>query len=444
MLEQQARLLLADPGGRVFEYPPLQCVGKSGPHFVPVDEWIALPQGSKLFTLPGRTAIGWDQDSQALQPVGEIKASRQKFTPIPVGAFLPPGYVRTHLPAVSLLKDAAILPTWAYTCVAWHSDSFQAAAFRIDDNEKWQPEQYDDRDLLPRIQKLAAKFPRNRLVKHLEHCATHYHCFAAKNLFFGRWEAPLPVSPQCNAGCLGCLSWQPKGRSIRSHHRIRFRPTVREICEIAVPHLETAPDAMVSFGQGCEGEPLLEYKLIGEAVVAIRRETKRGTIHLNTNGSLPAELETLVKLGLDSVRISLNSCLPERYEAYFSPRDYTFLKVKESATRTRKAGAYVHLNLLVFPGLSDQNQEIDRLLDWIEETGIHRIQLKNLCIDPEAYISRMPDFQKRGMGMRYLRDTLRAQTPQVALGYFNIPKEEFRLPSGKTKKRRVSRAGETP
>ncbi|MBM3325246.1 MAG: hypothetical protein FJY66_06220 [Calditrichaeota bacterium] len=104
----------------------------------------------------------------------------------------------------------------------------------------------------------------------------------------------------------------------------------------------------------------------------------------------------------------------------------------------------MHLNLLVFPGVSDQKREIDGLLKWIETTGVHRIQLKNLCIDPEAYVSRMPGMQERGMGMRHLRDVLRAEAPQVALGYFNIPKEEFGSANRKAKTRKVSRAGETP
>ncbi len=443
-MSKQAWLLLTDQNGRVFEYPFLRSVGKSGPYFVPVDKWIPLPEGSKLFTLPGRRAIGRNDDSQELQPVTEIEQGRKELAPLPVGAFLPPGYVRTHLPGVESFGDATILPTWAYTCVAWRDGELVTAAYRIDANKKWQPDKYDDRDLLPRIRELVGKFPQNRLLGHLEHCATHYHCFAAKNLFLGRWEAPLPVAPKCNAACMGCLSWQPKSRHVSSHHRIRFRPTVKEICEVAVHHLESAPAAMVSFGQGCEGEPLLEHKLITEAIRAIRRETKRGTIHLNTNGSLPRELESLVKVGLDSVRISLNSFQPERYNAYFSPRDYSFVDVRKCAMRAQRAGAYLHINLLVFPGLSDQQREIELLLKWIEEIGIHRIQLKNLCIDPEAYIKAMLGWEEKGMGMRYLRDTLRAHAPHVALGYFNVPKEEFAAPRARTKKMLVSRVGETP
>jgi hypothetical protein len=60
-----------------------------------------------------------------------------------------------------------------------------------------------------------------------------YHCFAAKNIFVGRWEAPLPTSPTCNARCVGCLSLQ-EGECPASQDRIQFVPTPEEI-EAAVP-----------------------------------------------------------------------------------------------------------------------------------------------------------------------------------------------------------------
>ena len=47
---------------------------------------------------------------------------------------------------------------------------------------------------------------------------------------------------------------------------------------------------MVSFGQGCEGEPLLRWKEIERAIRLVRARTRRGSIHANTNGSLPVAL----------------------------------------------------------------------------------------------------------------------------------------------------------
>ena len=84
---------------------------------------------------------------------------------------------------------------------------------------------------------------------------------------------------------------------------------------------------MVSFGQGCEGEPLMQAPVIEEAVRAMRRATGRGTINLNTNASRPATVARLFDAGLDSMRVSINSLREACYDAYFRPRGYTFADV---------------------------------------------------------------------------------------------------------------------
>ena len=40
---------------------------------------------------------------------------------------------------------------------------------------------------------------------------------------------------------------------------------------------------MVSFGQGCEGEPSLAFEVIAAAIAEMRRQTRRGLININTS-----------------------------------------------------------------------------------------------------------------------------------------------------------------
>ena len=93
---------------------------------------------------------------------------------------------------------------------------------------------------------------------------------------------------------------------------------------------------MVSFGQGCEGEPLLRWKEIARAIRLIRAATPRGSIHANTNGSLPEALGALCDAGLDSVRVSLNSAAPDLYAAYYRPRGYGLHEVIRSVEAARR------------------------------------------------------------------------------------------------------------
>jgi hypothetical protein len=59
-----------------------------------------------------------------------------------------------------------------------------------------------------------------------------YHCPAARNFAMGRWECPIPISPACNANCVGCISLQPDEEAIVStQDRLNFKPTPEEIVD---------------------------------------------------------------------------------------------------------------------------------------------------------------------------------------------------------------------
>ena len=64
-----------------------------------------------------------------------------------------------------------------------------------------------------------------------------------------------------------------------------------------MPHLQEAENSIVSFGQGCEGDPILQADVISEAVRKMRRQTDRGTINFNSNASLPDAIDKLVAAG---------------------------------------------------------------------------------------------------------------------------------------------------
>ncbi|MBI4572414.1 MAG: radical SAM protein, partial [candidate division NC10 bacterium] len=49
------QLVVADSAGRILDHPSLGMAGRSGPHVVevPADDLLRLPEGTKLFTMPG-------------------------------------------------------------------------------------------------------------------------------------------------------------------------------------------------------------------------------------------------------------------------------------------------------------------------------------------------------------------------------------------------------
>jgi len=414
-------MLYADPAGRIYEHSTYRMAGFSGgaPMEFGQPDLIPMPEFSKLFFVPDCPPIGRDPVSGRYRVVAEVAGPEGKMRCLAVAAFLEPGYIRSLLPALDYHSKSYTLPTWAYTAVGFKDDRYWVPAFRIEYNHRWDPRNYDDRDLIPAIEEYRRHIPGEDLVEHLVGCATDHHCFAAKNLFLKRWEAPLPVSRYCNAHCLGCLSHQEGNSCEASHQRIGFKPRPEEIVSLAVSHLTQAREAIASFGQGCEGEPLTEYRLIRNCVAEIRRQTDQGTINLNTNGSSPERIRGLASSGLDSIRISINSARPELYHAYYRPQGYRFEDVVESIHVSKQIGLYTMLNYLVFPGISDQREEFEALRSLIERTGVDFIHLKNLNIDPQLYIQKMPSGSSTPVGMGNLVAALREAFPHIELGYFN-------------------------
>lgn len=415
-------MVYADASGRIFDFPGLKMAGRSGRALHPLDplDLIPLPEGSELFVLPDRLPVGWDADCDEMVVLEENPV--QPPAPVQaVAAFMAPAYTQTALAAFHRLRpDLSPLPLFAYTAVGWWQERFWVAGFRSDpdprqDVRRFRPEVVRWRTL----ERLKCE-KDSRLMQHLGRCSLTYGCPAARNLFMGRWEAPLPTSPACNARCLGCLSLQGPEGPPATQERIAFVPTVEELAGVAVPHLRNAQGPVVSFGQGCEGEPLLQGRLLEQAVRHIRHETNRGTINLNTNASRPEVVEYLVAAGLDSMRISMNSVRSDYYLPYYRPKGYGVEDVLASWRTMKLAGRFVSLNLFVFPGLTDEGAELDRLSAFIEDLGLDLIQLRNHNIDPEWYmdaVGYMPTGHR--VGVRALVKILKKRFPGLGFGYFN-------------------------
>jgi pyruvate-formate lyase-activating enzyme len=177
---------------------------------------------------------------------------------------------------------------------------------------------------------------------------------------------------------------------------------------------------MVSFGQGCEGEPLLRWKEIARALRQVRAATARGSLHANTNGSLPRALAALADAGLDAVRISTNGASADLYAAYYRPSGYALADVVRSMRVAKEKGLYLAVNLLVFPGVTDREEEVERLARLVAEVGVDQVQTRPLAMDPDVYWELARDRGGRGpaLGVRALVAALRRARPGLVVGNF--------------------------
>ena len=420
--------VVANQKGEIFELDGYAAVGMSGKQLTPLkrDQSVALPHGSELMFLPQRTPVLYDIQKKKILSISHNPYDMTAKI-FPVAAFNSPGYIITHTSAYADNPEAAALPLFSYGAVGWFQGVFRSAVLQVDKERRQDLRLMSPEKVEAGIQRMRQKLPENRLRKHLEGCALMYGCPAGKNFFLGRFEAPLPTARTCNADCLGCLSLQKQDGIPCSQERIKFTPTPEEIADVALIHIHDVQKPIVSFGQGCEGDPLMAAEIIVPAVQMIRKKTSRGTIHVNTNGSLPGVMKQLIEAGIDSVRVSINSFRDQCYQAYFRPKGYEFKDVIETIRVSLEKGLYVSINYLNMPGVSDSPEETESLVTFIEQYPIHRIQWRNLNYDPLRYWSAMQTAAPYSgpKGIRNILKQIHKKFPDLSYGYFNPPKEKW-------------------
>ena len=399
----------ADEEGNILDAAGLRGMGRLGRENVPLrpEDLIPLPESADLMLLPQHQAVGQTAEGEVLPMTG-----------LAVAAILPAGYTRLYLPAYVREEGAQRLPLYGYTAVVVYHDELCCAAIYTDENDKWDPMHYNTPELKKLVKRTKKELPGNRIVEQVAGCSLKWHCCTAQNLFYRRWEAGIPASPVCNANCFGCISLQPAECCPSPQSRITFRPTPEEIAAIGVYHLSAAPDGIISFGQGCEGEPSLAADNIAAGIQQIRSKTAKGQININTNAGYTEGIRKIIDAGLDTMRVSIISARALSYDAYYRS-NYQLDSVKESLHYALEHGIYVSLNLLYFPGFNDRAEELAAWMDFLAAYSVQMIQIRNLNIDPESFLSAMPERSGNMLGTKYFLNALQEAFPKMQIGSFS-------------------------
>lgn len=370
-----AGLAYCDARGRIYFDETIEPLADGGiVRVAERDELVPAPEGTVPLILPQRRPLARDR---------AVPAERYA-----IAAALPAGFTRLLVPAYATRAGAPPLPLFGYTFACVVDDTLHVAATRTDESEDWAPRAFGAGELEALLGRRLAEDPENRVLEQVARCSREYGCFTAQNVFLERGEAALPVSPRCNARCIGCISEQEPESGVPSpQERIAYEISAQELARIAVRHLERVDDGIVSFGQGCEGEPLLRSVAIARAIETIRARRRNGIVNLNTNGSMPSALARCIDAGLDAVRVSLNSFRPAVYAAYYRPIGYSLDDVFTSIRLAAGRGLSVSLNLLTHPGVTDDAEEVAAMRAFLAEVPVGMVQTRTLNVDPEWYFA---------------------------------------------------------
>lgn len=414
------RPLLSDNSGEMVAVTGgWEALGQSGLSQGPIIDWIPLPKGSTLMHLPDRPGLARRRSTGQVGPVPGAHT-------LAVAAVLPVGYLRLQLPAHQRRQDqpSPTLPLYGYTAVADRDGEIVVAARLSDDFAPWTGPRPGSAVVAAEVTRLQRQMPRSRVVAQLSICALEHNCLTAQNTFLGYGEGALPTSAACNADCLGCISLQTDSGAPASQPRMGRAPSAEDLVAVGAQHLERAGKAgspgMVSFGQGCEGEPLLRERQLMRVASELSESFPSATIHINTNGSRPEALRRLMRAGVNSCRISVFSFDQRLFEAYYRPRGYTIDDVLGSCRVAAEMGAQLTINLLTFPGISDSPEEAAGTVRRLLELEVGQLQLRSLNVDPLWLLDRVPELPP-GIGIGRLVDLIRSSVPRLALGNFTRP-----------------------
>ncbi len=437
--------VVSNKNGDIFELEDYGAVGMSGnePVLMTYSQVVDMPYGSELMMLPNTKPLVFSFDRGRFEVLHDnpYQPGEEIF---PVAVFNSPGYVNRYFCAYEHCDKNFFLPLFSYGAVGWSdvgnnssyqedglsnatkTGGFMSAAICVDTEPRQDLRLMPQEGIVAGVEDMRNKYPKNRLMRHLEKCALIYGCPAAKNFFLGRYEAPIPTSKVCNANCLGCISLQVENNLMACQDRITFIPEPVEIKEVALEHLIKVKDSVASFGQGCEGDPLTSFHVIEPALRSVREKTDAGTLNMNTNAGMPDKLSKLFDAGLDSIRVSINSVRESCYTAYFRPRSYRYSDVIRSIDIAAKKDKFISINYLNCPGVTDSEMEFTALKKFLSQYCVNMIQWRNMNYDPLSYLRIME--QAGGvtpaLGMEKIIRELERDFPKLRHGYFNPPKEK--------------------
>jgi pyruvate-formate lyase-activating enzyme len=402
------RAVHADRGGRIL-VADHAALAFDGARFVPLRDALPLP--------PDAVVVPIEREGLASERSG--KPRRMGAGRLAAAALLPPGHLRTLLPAYVDATDRPELAPRPYAAVAADDGgALVVAAQRIDSDATHDTASYARGEIASKVADGLRAHPGDRLWRQLARCAKEYGCHGAANAFCGRWEGAIPLAAPANERVPAAVAPKRDGEAAPTEAAV-FHPTTDEVAGAALAHFASG-GTMVAFGRACEGEALLAAREIEDATRRIREGAPGATIHLNTNGSLPTGLRRVATAGVDSVCFRLLSARASAYDALHGPEGYRFADVRTSIRVAADLGMSASILVLVLPGLFDQRDELDALIEVagdLPEGGA--LLLRDLHADP----LRALDLVARGepIGIARALERIREELHHVRIGAFVRP-----------------------
>ena len=289
-------LLFADPSGRCYEHPRLLATVRSGRRgcSLPPEPGVPLPEGGRLCTCPAAGRWGWTRRPASWCSCPRSQVGRRRFVPDAVGALAPARLDADLPPRRGAQADGA-----GASAVGVHRGGWVGRGRPGRLGAAHRPAHALGPGALlhagARRRGCEARARRTRRTGCCGSSRPARWSIAAsprRTSSTAGTRGRIPVSTMCNAALRGLHLRPARGRARRRRTSgWTTDPRAEEMARVArgPPAARAGPRAMVSFGQGCEGEPLTRWRVIAEAIrLHPRAQTAGARCNINTNGRLTA------------------------------------------------------------------------------------------------------------------------------------------------------------
>ena len=210
----------------------------------------------------------------------------------------------------------------------------------------------------------------------------------------GRTVLPVPksvkieLSPRCNLRCGFCSLRTRKDQPTTDMDFDLFKRITTEMRELGVEEI----------GLFYLGESMMNPDLLTRALEWCKHELRFPYVFLTSNGGLaePGIVNTLMFLGLDSLKWSVNACSPEQYEQIMGVGSKYFYKAIsniQEAWRIRERGGYrtkLYASSIRFDGEQHARMEAfvkETILPYVDEW--YELPLYGMSMTAEAVAQRI-------------------------------------------------------
>lgn len=365
-------LVYADRDGTIYDEPELHMLSMDASGFaLPRPEDLTpLPDHCPVVLLPGRHALGLDTTT------GEVTVHEE----IALAALVPENYVTTGLPAAHIEETSPDLPLRPYAAVGFAHNKFYICARKIDDNSRSGFSRVATKRIKKSGNAIKTLYPKNRIIKHLvDECALQNNCREAQNFCLGLPEMFLPAhpAPLCPNACASsqqaCLA---------------FEPTANELAEAMLHHAQSATDPIISFGAICGEQGLDHTEVMLEAFNLFKQQGGEATTILHVAEGSRSPLESLSKVGLSGICSTISGYAHDAPQ--LNPTDETNSFTPYSHFETaRELGLRCMVRYKYFPGISDTENELEKLISLLQQYAIGHLILNNLPNDPQRFCQNL-------------------------------------------------------